>query len=219
MNTFLKLEEAYEMEPPKYLLSSFETIDQVIQTLVSVGYERKDDVYKVVPAPIGDLVVDSAGDGQFRVTRFGLDIKKHPEFAEAEFDSFGGCIDIHPDFRLDALAQQHDLNPKHYWLRGRFAKDGSIDRHDWRTYYKSSYWSAPNGEIVDSRYWALDQINDLIFQRFGDHRGKYKELPRELDHPLAKSFLATMPKREWENFMKFSQWCNENQDKLDQAGD
>ena len=74
MNTFLKLEEAYEMEPPKYLLSSFETIDQVIQTLVSVGYERKDDVYKEVPAPIGDLVVDSAGDGQFRVTRFGLDI-------------------------------------------------------------------------------------------------------------------------------------------------
>ncbi len=219
MNTFLKLEEAYEMEPPKYLLSSFETIDQVIQTLVSVGYERKDDVYKEVPAPIGDLVVDSAGDGQFRVTRFGLDIKKHPEFAEAEFDSFGGCIDIHPDFRLDALAQQHDLNPKHYWLRGRFAKDGSIDRHDWRTYYRSSYWSAPNGELVDSRYWALDQINDLIFQRFGDHRGKYKELPRELDHPLAKSFLATMPKREWENFMKFSQWCNENQDKLDQAGD
>jgi|TARA_Y100000114_G_scaffold49723_1_gene45401 hypothetical protein len=219
MNTFLKLEEAYEMEPPKYLLSSFETIDQVIQTLVSVGYERKDDVYKEVPAPIGDLVVDSAGDGQFRVTRFGLDIKKHPEFAEAEFDSFGGCIDIHPDFRLDALAQQHDLNPKHYWLRGRFAKDGSIDRHDWRTYYRSSYWSAPNAELVDSRYWALDQINDLIFQRFGDHRGKYKELPRELDHPLAKSFLATMPKREWENFMKFSQWCNENQDKLDQAGD
>ncbi len=219
MNTFLKLEEAYEMEPPKYLLSSFETIDQVIQTLVSVGYERKDDVYKEVPAPIGDLVVDSAGDGQFRVTRFGLDIKKHPEFAEAEFDSFGGCIDIHPDFRLDALAQQHDLNPKHYWLRGRFAKDGSIDRNDWRTYYRSSYWSAPNGELVDSRYWALDQINDLIFQRFGDHRGKYKELPRELDHPLAKSFLATMPKREWENFMKFSQWCNENQDKLDQAGD
>ena len=218
MNTFLKLEEAYEMEPPKYLLSSFETIDQVIQTLVSVGYERKDDVYKEVPAPIGDLVVDSAGDGQFRVTRFGLDIKKHPEFAEAEFDSFGGCIDIHPDFRLDALAQQHDLNPKHYWLRGRFAKDGSIDRHDWRTYYRSSYWSAPNAELVDSRYWALDQINDLIFQRFGDHRGKYKELPRELDHPLAKSFLATMPKREWENFMKFSQWCNENQDKLDQAG-
>ncbi len=217
MNTFLKLEEAYEMEPPKYLLSSFETIDQVIQTLVSVGYERKDDVYKEVP--IGDLVVDSAGDGQFRVTRFGLDIKKHPEFAEAEFDSFGGCIDIHPDFRLDALAQQHDLNPKHYWLRGRFAKDGSIDRHDWRTYYRSSYWSAPNAELVDSRYWALDQINDLIFQRFGDHRGKYKELPRELDHPLAKSFLATMPKREWENFMKFSQWCNENQDKLDQAGD
>ncbi len=219
MNTFLKLEEAYEMEPPKYLLSSFETIDQVIQTLVSVGYERKDDVYKEVPAPIGDLVVDSAGDGQFRVTRFGLDIKKHPEFAEAEFDSFGGCIDIHPDFRLDALAQQHDLNPKHYWLRGRFAKDGSIDRHDWRTYYRSSYWSAPNAELVDSRYWALDQINDLIFQRFGDHRGKYKELPRELDHPLAKSFLATMPKREWENFMKFSQWWNENQDKLDQAGD
>ena len=219
MNTFLKLEEAYEMEPPKYLLSSFETIDQVIQTLVSVGYERKDDVYKEVPAPIGDLVVDSAGDGQFRVTRFGLDIKKHPEFAEAEFDSFGGCIDIHPDFRLDALAQQHDLNPKHYWLRGRFAKDGSIDRHDWRTYYRSSYWSAPNAELVDSRYWALDQINDLIFQRFGDHRGKYKELPEELDHPLAKSFLATMPKREWENFMKFSQWCNENQDKLDQAGD
>ena len=219
MNTFLKLEEAYEMEPPKYLLSSFETIDQVIQTLVSVGYERKDDVYKEVPAPIGDLVVDSAGDGQFRVTRFGLDIKKHPEFAEAEFDSFGGCIDIHPDFRLDALAQQHDLNPKHYWLRGRFAKDGSIDRHDWRTYYRSSYWSAPNAELVDSRYWALDQINDLIFQRFGDHRGKYKELPEDFDHPLAKSFLATMPRREWENFMKFSQWCNENQDKLDQAGD
>ena len=219
MNTFLKLEEAYEMEPPKYLLSSFETIDQVIQTLVSVGYERKDDVYKEVPAPIGDLVVDSAGDGQFRVTRFGLDIKKHPEFAEAEFDSFGGCIDIHPDFRLDALAQQHDLNPKHYWLRGRFAKDGSIDRHDWRTYYRSSYWSAPNAELVDSRYWALDQINDLIFQRFGDHRGKYKELPEDFNHPLAKSFLATMPKREWENFMKFSQWCNENQDKLDQAGD
>ena len=217
MNTFLKLEEAYEMEPPKYLLSSFETIDKVIQTLVSVGYERKDDVYKEVP--IGDLVVDSAGDGQFRVTRFGLDIKRHPEFKDPEFDSFGGCIDIHPDFRLDALAQQHDLNPKHYWLRGRFAKDGSIDRHDWRTYYRSSYWSAPNGELVDSRYWALDQINDLIFQRFGDHRGKYKELPRELDHPLAKSFLTTMPKREWENFMKFSQWCNENQDKLDQAGD
>ena len=69
MNTFLKLEESYEMEPPKYLLSSFETIDQVIQTLVSVGYERKDDVYKEVP--IGDLVVDSAGDGQFRVTGLG----------------------------------------------------------------------------------------------------------------------------------------------------
>ena len=218
MNTFLKLEEAYEMEPPKYLLSSFETIDQVIQTLVSVGYERKDDVYKEVPAPIGDLVVDSAGDGQFRVTRFGLDIKKHPEFKEAEFDSFGGCIDIHPDFRLDALAQQHDLNPKHYWLRGRFAKDGSIDRHDWRTYYRSSYWSAPNAELVDSRYWALDQINELIFQRFGDHRGKYKELPKELDNPLAKSFLSTIPKREWENFMQFSQWCDDNKDKLDQAG-
>ena len=216
MNTFLKLEEAYEMEPPKYLLSSFETIDQVIQTLVSVGYERKDDVYKEVP--IGDLVVDSAGDGQFRVTRFGLDIKRHPEFKDPEFDSFGGCIDIHPDFRLDALAQQHDLNPKHYWLRGRFAKDGSIDRHDWRTYYRSSYWSAPNAELVDSRYWALDQINDLIFQRFGDHRGKYKELPEDFNHPLAKSFFQTMPKREWENFMQFSQWCVDNQDKLDQAG-
>ena len=59
MNTFLKLEEAYEMEPPKYLLSSFETIDQVIQTLVSVGYERKDDVYKEVPAPIGCLLYTS----------------------------------------------------------------------------------------------------------------------------------------------------------------
>ena len=82
MNTFLKLEEAYEMEPPKYLLSSFETIDQVIQTLVSVGYERKDDVYKEVP--IGNLVVDSAGDGQFRVTRFGVHPKEHPEFKESE---------------------------------------------------------------------------------------------------------------------------------------
>ena len=217
MNTFLKLEEAYEMEPPKYLLSSFETIDQVIQTLVSVGYERKDDVYKEVP--IGDLVVDSAGDGQFRVTRFGVDLKEYPEFKEPEFDNFGGCIDIHPDFRLDALAHQHDLDPKHYWLRGQFRKDGTIDQSEWRTYYKSSYWSAPNGEIVDSRYWALDQINDLIFQRFGDHRGKYKELPEDFNHPLAKSFLKTMPKREWENFMQFSQWCLDNQDKLDQAGD
>ncbi len=215
MNTFLKLEESYEMEPPKYLLNSFKTIDQVIQTLVSVGYERKDDVYKEVP--IGNLVVDSAGDGKFRVTRFGIHPKERPEFKESE--NFGGCIDIHPDFRLDALAHQHDLDPKHYWLRGQFRRDGTIDRSEWRTYYKSSYWSAPNGEIVDSRYWALDQINDLIFQRFGDHRGKYKELPEDFDHPLAKSFLATMPRREWENFMKFSQWCNENQDKLDQAGD
>ena len=199
------------MEPPKYLLSSFETIDQVIQTLVSVGYERKDVVYKEVP--IGDLVVDSAGDGQFRVTRFGVDLKEYPEF-----EDFGGYIDIHPDFRLDALAHQHDLDPKHYWLRGQFRKDGTIDQSEWRTYYKSSYWSAPNGEIVDSRYWALDQINDLIFQRFGDHRGKYKELPEDFNHPLAKSFFQTMPKREWENFMQFSQWCVDNQDKLDQAG-
>ena len=121
MNTFLKLEEAYEMEPPKYLLSPFQTIDLVIQTLVSVGYERKDDVYKEVS--VGDLVVDIAGDGQFRVTRFGVDLKKHPEFKDQEFDDLGGCIDIHPDFRLDALAHQHDLDPKHYWLRGTFQKD------------------------------------------------------------------------------------------------
>ena len=211
MVLFSKLEEAYQPEPPKYLLYSFVNIDQVIQTLVSAKYERKDDVYR--ECFVGSLVVDSAGDGQFRVTRFGVDLKEYPEF-----EDFGGCIDIHPDFRLDALAHQHDLDPKHYWLRGQFRKDGTIDQSEWRTYYKSSYWSAPNGEIVDSRYWALDQINDLIFQRFGDHRGKYKELPEDFNHPLAKSFLKTMPKREWENFMQFSQWCLDNQDKLDQAG-
>ena len=211
MNTFLKLEEAYEMEPPKYLLSSFETIDQVIQTLVSVGYERKDDVYKEVP--IGNLVVDSAGDGQFRVTRFGVEPKE-----SQEVEDYGGCIDIHPDFRMDEQAQQHELDPKHYWLRGTFQKDGTINHNDWRTYYTSTYSHALNGELVDSHYWALDQINELIFQRFGDHRGKYKELPKELDNPLAKSFLSTIPKREWENFMQFSQWCDDNKDKLDQAG-
>ena len=117
MNTFLKLEEAYEMEPPKYLLISFETIDQVIQTLVSVGYERKDDVYKEVP--IGDLVVDSAGDGQFRVTRFGVDLKEYPEF-----EDFGGCIDIHPDFRLDALAHQHDVEASFGELKAESLTNG-----------------------------------------------------------------------------------------------
>ena len=30
---------------------------------------------------------------------------------------------------------------------------------------------------------------DLIFQRFGDHRGKYKELPEDFNHPLAKLSL------------------------------
>ena len=141
----------------EYLKGQRVNWDQHWQELADYVIPRKDDVYKEVP--IGDLVVDSAGDGQFRVTRFGVDLKEYPEF-----EDFGGCIDIHPDFRLDALAHQHDLDPKHYWLRGQFRKDGTIDQSEWRTYYKSSYWSAPNGEIVDSRYWALDQINDLIFQ-------------------------------------------------------
>ena len=95
---------------------------------------------------------------------------------------------------MDEQAQQHELDPKHYWLRGTFQKDGTINHEDWRTYYTSTYSHAPNGELVDSRYWALDQINELIFQRFGDHRGKYKELPKELDNPLAKSFYQLFQK-------------------------
>ena len=69
-----------------------------------------------------------------------------------EFDDYGGCIDIHPDFRIDTLAHQHELDPRHYWLRGLFRKDGTIQKNEWRTYYTSSYRNALNGELVDPHY-------------------------------------------------------------------
>ena len=155
MNTFLKLEEAYEMEPPKYLLSSFETIDQVIQTLVSVGYERKDDVYKEVP--IGDLVVDSAGDGQFRVTRFGVE----PKVALCSHSQFGN-LDSSSGLRMRGALEILDSAKRDFLYEGEMHSDSALDAELRSRILPNSRFDGSANVLVFSNTDAASGVRNIL---------------------------------------------------------